>query len=263
MQEYFVWNTDPVIYGIGFLKIRWYSLMFIISFITGYHIVRKMFRDEGHNPELVSNLLTYSILGVIIGARLGHVLFYSPGYYFSNPLEIVMVWKGGLASHGGGLGIIIAVLLFCRRFKLNFLWLLDKIAAPTALLCGLVRIGNFFNSAIFGKPTDVAWAVVFKRTDPMLLPRHPTQLYESFSYLLVFALLCILYWRTDAKEHRGRLWGILLVSVTAARFCIEFLKENQVGFEQSMFLNMGQLLSVPFFCLGWVLIFKDKLKSKA
>ncbi|MDE3269529.1 MAG: prolipoprotein diacylglyceryl transferase [Pseudomonadota bacterium] len=261
MHEYFVWDIDPVIYGIGFLKIRWYSLMFIISFVVGYHIVRKMFRDEGQNPETVSSLLTYAILGVIIGARLGHVLFYSPGFYFSNPLEILMVWKGGLASHGGGIGIITAVLLFCRRFKLNFLWLLDRIAPPTALLCGLVRIGNFFNSAIYGKPTDVAWAVVFKRTDPMLLPRHPTQLYESLSYLLVFAVLCILYWGTNSKEQRGRLWGILLVAVTAARFSIEFLKENQASFEQSMFLNMGQLLSVPFFFLGWVLIFRNKFKS--
>ena len=272
MGEYFIWNASPEIFNLCsikildfsfcFIKVRWYSLMFIIGFIAGYHIVQKIFRAEGRDPELVSSLLTYTIFGVIIGARLGHVLFYDPNYYFANPIEIFKVWKGGLASHGGGAGAIISVLLFCRRKKLQFLWLLDRVAAPTALLCGLVRIGNFFNSAIYGIPTQVPWAVVFKRTDPSMLPRHPTQLYESFSYLLIFVLLCFLYWGTDLKKAQGRLWGLLMVLLTSARFTIEFWKENQASFEQGLLLNMGQMLSVPFFCVGLLLVFRGNKRVK-
>ena len=252
--EFFTWNASPEIYSIGFLKIRWYSLMFIIGFMGSYHIMRKMYRSAGHDDALVSSLLTWVILGTIIGARLGHCLFYNPSFYFSNPLEFFQVWKGGLASHGGFTGVMLAIFLYCRRYKMDFLWVVDRAAVGGLLIASLIRVGNFFNSEMIGTPSQLPWAIVFERIDTV--PRHPAQLYESLTYFGIFLLMSSLYRFTSICQHPGRLWGVTLAVSFSARFLLEFFKENQAGFEQDMFINMGQVLSVPFVSLGLFLILR-------
>lgn len=259
MDEFLIWNVSPEIYSLGILKIRWYSLMFIIGFISSYYIVRKIYRDEGYSEAQVSNLLTYVILGTIIGARLGHCFLYQPGFYFSNPLEIFKIWKGGLASHGGFTGVILAVLLYCRRYNIGFIWLIDRVSASALLIASLIRVGNFFNSEILGIPSQLPWAIIFSRVD--MIPRHPAQLYEALCYFCIFLFLSFLFWRTDSKNHPGRIWGTALAISFSVRFLLEFLKENQVDFEQELILNMGQILSVPFISLGLFLIFRNSSKA--
>lgn len=256
MEEFFTWNADPVIYSIGFLKIRWYSLMFIVGFVGSYQIIRKMYQRAGYSEAQASSLLTWVIVGTIVGARLGHCLFYNPSYYFSNPLEIFQVWKGGLASHGGFTGVMVAVLLYCRRYQIGFLWLVDRVAIGALLIAALIRIGNFFNSEIIGTPSQVPWAVVFERIDS--IPRHPAQLYESLTYFAIFLLLGGLYRYTKICSYPGRLWGTALAVSFSARFLLEFFKENQVNFEQDLFINMGQILSVPFVSLGLLLMLRNR-----
>ena len=253
--EFFTWNASPEIYSIGVLKLRWYSLMFIIGFMGSYHIMRKMYRAAGYDETLVSSLLTWVILGTIIGARLGHCLFYNPSFYFSNPLEIFQVWKGGLASHGGFTGVMLAILLYCRRYKMNFLWVVDRAAVGGLLIASLIRIGNFFNSEMIGTPSQLPWAIVFARVDTV--PRHPAQLYESLTYFAIFLLLSALYRFTSICRQPGRLWGVALAVSFSARFLLEFFKENQASFEEDMLINMGQLLSVPFISLGLFLILRN------
>ncbi len=257
-EEFFTWNVSPEIYSIGFLKIRWYSLMFIIGFLGSYHIMRQMYRTAGHHDALVSSLLTWVILGTIIGARLGHCLFYDPSFYFSKPLEILQVWKGGLASHGGFTGVMLAIFFYCRRYRMNFLWVVDRATIGGLLIAALIRIGNFFNSEMIGTPSQLPWAIIFTKTDNV--PRHPAQLYESLAYFAIFLLLSALYRFTAIAKHPGRLWGVALAVSFTARFFLEFYKENQAAFEQDMFINMGQVLSVPFVSLGLFLMLR---KSKA
>lgn len=259
--EFFTWNASPEIFSLGFLKIRWYSLMFIIGFISSYYIMRRMYRVAGHPDVLVSSLLTWVILGTIIGARLGHCLFYNPSFYFSNPLEIFQIWKGGLASHGGFTGVMVAIFLYARHYKMNFLWVIDRTTVGGLLIASLIRIGNFFNSEIIGTPSQLPWAVVFTRVDSV--PRHPTQLYESLTYFLIFVLLWSLYRYTKICSQPGRLWGVALAVSFSARFLLEFFKENQEAFEQDMFLNMGQVLSVPFVSLGLFLILRKNNPQSA
>jgi prolipoprotein diacylglyceryl transferase len=200
------------------------------------------------------------ILGTVIGARLGHCLFYSPGYYLSNPLEILMVWKGGLASHGATIGILIALYLYTKKKKENILWLLDRIVIVTAIGGASVRFGNLFNSEIIGKATDVPWAFIFTSVDD--IPRHPAQLYESIAYIILFFILLFLYIKKWKQLNRGFLFGLFLILLFSSRFFIEFYKENQSGFEAGMLLNMGQVLSIPFIITGVIFIFRS-LKSKA
>ena len=261
VAEFFTWNASPEIYSIGFLKIRWYSLMFIIGFMGSYHIMRKMYRAAGYDEALASSLLTWVILGTIIGARLGHCLFYNPSFYFSNPLEILQVWKGGLASHGGFTGVMLAVFLYCRRYQINFLWVIDRAAVGGLLIASLIRVGNFFNSEMIGTPSSLPWAIVFERIDSV--PRHPAQLYESLTYFGIFLLLSSLYRFTSICQQPGRLWGVSLAASFSARFVLEFFKENQAAFEQDMFINMGQVLSVPFVSLGLFLILRQSNSSES
>jgi len=257
------WDVSPLIFEIGFLKLRWYGLFFALSFVIGYQIVEKVFKREGKPLKDLESLTMTMVLSTIIGARLGHCLFYSPEYYLANPLKILMVWEGGLASHGGTIGILIGLWLFTRKRKnFDYMWLLDRIAWPTALSASLIRMGNLFNSEILGRATDVSWAFVFQRID--LIPRHPAQLYESISYFVIFIIMTLMYLKKGSKIKPGRLLGVFLTLVFSARFFIEFIKENQVGFEQSMTLNMGQLLSIPFVLAGLYLLFffeRNKIKQ--
>jgi prolipoprotein diacylglyceryl transferase len=196
------------------------------------------------------------IAGTTIGARLGHCLFYEPEIYLRNPIRILYIWEGGLASHGGTLGNLIGLIIFCNRYGYDLRWLIDRISIPTALTACFIRIGNLMNSEIIGKPTDGSWGVIFNRVDH--IPRHPSMLYESFCYFLTFLLMRYLYYKTNWAQYRGRLWGIFFICIFGARILIEYFKENQVAFENSMTMNMGQLLSIPFVLFGIGLIYLSK-----
>jgi prolipoprotein diacylglyceryl transferase len=213
--------------------------------------MRKMFRNEGLADELLDRLTIYMAIGTVVGARLGHCLFYEPEFYLSHPLEILQVWHGGLASHGAAAGIIIMLIIFSLREKISFFRLMDRIVIVAALSCFLIRTGNLMNSEIYGVETSLPWGFVFLRNNE-LVPRHPTQIYEGFAYLMVFFLLFRMYWKKKGDVYQGLLTSIFLILVFSARFFIEFVKEVQVPFEAKMALNMGQLLSIPFIIIGFL-----------
>lgn len=252
------WNVSPDIFSIGPITIRWYGLLFAMSFIVGYQIMVIIFKRENKSEHDLNDLVWYMILGTVLGARLGHCLFYNPDYYLSHPLEILQIWKGGLASHGAAIGIITALVLYARKKKeISFLWVIDRIVITVALSGFFIRLGNLFNSEIIGKPTNGNWGFVFVSVDN--IPRHPAQLYEAIAYLLIFIFLLTFYFRVKGKFKSGLLFGLFLITVFGFRFFVEFLKENQSIFEQNLFLNMGQLLSIPFVILGIYFLFrKDK-----
>ena len=267
--NYITWNVDPVIFTIGPLQLRYYGLLFATGFLIGYYIMQYVFNKEKIPEKELNNLSISVILGAVIGARLGHVLFYQPDYYFKNPLEILMIWHGGLASHGGALGVLIAVWIYTKKSKRSYLWALDRVAIPTALAGSLIRLGNLMNSEIIGKPTNLPWGFRFIRYyDPEqpidnFVPRHPAQLYESICYLVIFIILFYIYKKYKEKSPKGLLLGIFLISVFGMRFLIEFIKENQVPFESNMSINMGQILSIPFIIVGiWLLINVSRKKAK-
>lgn len=245
------WAPDPIIFQVGPLPLRWYSLGWLMAFGIGFYIVRWIYLREGKPERDLESVLFFMMLGAMIGARLGHVIFYRPGYYLQNPIEIIAVWKGlrGLASHGGTLGIMLALFWYTRkRPDQPYLWLLDRVAIPTALGGMFIRLGNLMNSEILGLPSDVPWAMVFSRVDN--LPRHPAQLYEAIAYLIIFVFLLTLYRRRGATLPHGTIIGIFLAMVFSARFFIEFVKERHVPFEMGLPLNMGQILSIPMVILG-------------
>lgn len=246
------WNASPEIFTLGPLQVRWYSLMFIIGFAVGFKMIEWMCKREGKPLDKLDTCLFYVMGGTLIGARLGHCLLYEPDYFLAHPLEILMVWRGGLASHGGTAGVMLALWIFSRKnHEFSFSWLLDHLAVPTALIAGLIRIGNFFNSEIIGRPADLPWSVVFERVDQ--IPRHPAQLYESLSYFILFVINFWLYKR-NPKRPAGFLFGLTMIWIFTARIILEFFKENQEPFEAGMLLNMGQLLSIPFILLGIFLV---------
>lgn len=250
----FVWDVDPEIFRIGPLAPRWYGLLFALGFVFGYWIMERIYRHEGRSEESLSSLFLYVFLGTLIGARLGHVLFYQPDYYLRRPWEILMIWQGGLASHGGFSGVLIAIYLHLRKTReMSFLELADRLTIPSMLTAALIRVGNFFNSEILGAPSSVPWAVVFARVDNV--PRHPAMLYEALAYAAIFVWLYLAYWRTGIARVPGRMLGATFVTAFGARFLIEFLKEAQAPFEQALPLNMGQLLSLPFIAIGvWLFV---------
>jgi phosphatidylglycerol---prolipoprotein diacylglyceryl transferase len=247
------WNVGPEIFSIGPLTLRWYGLLFAVAFYLGYRVVRYFFVREGYPVMQVDRLLIWVILGTVLGARLGHTLFYEPDVYLHDPFRILMIWEGGLASHGGTLGVVLALFVYSRRHRLSYAWLLDRVSIPVPLGGGIIRIGNLFNSEILGAPTRKPWGVVFDRVDSV--PRHPAQVYEALTYFLIFAGLWALYQKSErARRAPGLFFGLFLVFVYGARFLLEFIKENQVPFEQGMRLNMGQLLSIPAVLAGAALI---------
>lgn len=248
------WDVDPVIFSIGSFSLRYYSLFFAIAFWLGYLIVAKMFKDQNLPDDWVDKIFIYVIVATIIGSRLGHVFFYNWDYYSQHPIEILQVWKGGLASHGGTLGIMIALLLYNRFVShKTFLWSADCLTIPVALAAFFIRMGNLMNSEIIGIPTDMPWGFRFLRlcaSPDLAVPRHPTQIYEALFYLSVFFLLSFLYWKKRLITRHGALFGIFMVCVFGFRILIEALKENQEAFEDAMTLNMGQQLSIPFVIIG-------------
>lgn len=250
-----IWNADPIMFHIGTWSVRWYGLLFALGFVAGIYIVTKMFKREGVKTELVDSLFLYVVIGTVIGARLGHVFFYDWGYYSQHPAEIIKIWHGGLASHGGAIGIILMLWLWSRTVsKKSILWAMDKVAIPTALAGAFIRTGNLINSEIYGTATSVPWAFTFIREDN--IPRHPTQIYEALAYLLVFAFLMYMYWKTDIRLHEGKLFGWFMLLVFGFRFFVEFLKVDQSAFEANMMLNMGQWLSIPLVLVGLFFILR-------
>ncbi len=243
------WNVDPEIIKIGPFALRYYSLMFVIGFITMGQYVSKLFKEDGKNPEDVSSLTSYIIGGMLIGARLAHCLFYEPDYYLQRPLEILFVWQGGLASHGGYVGVIIAVLLFLKKHpQYIFLRLMDCIAGPCLFVGGLIRVGNLFNSEIYGRPTDLPWAVVFEKIDN--IPRHPAQIYEAIGYFSIAFLLAYLYKTKNKQWKNGKVFAIAMIVSFGFRFFIEFTKDEQSTLLNEPLINMGQWLSVAFALFG-------------
>ena len=250
------WNVNPEIFSLGPLSIRWYGLLFASGFLIGYYIGEKMLKSENVDQKWIDSLFFYIIIATVVGARLGHVFFYGWDYYSQHPGEIIKVWHGGLASHGGALGILIAMYLHSKWVtKRTMLWTLDRIVVPTALVAAFIRTGNLMNSEIYGIQTALPWGVIFERNGETVA-KHPTQIYEALSYLISFGVLMYLYWKTSAKNRPGLLLGAFFVLIFSARFFIEFIKEDQELFEAGMTLNMGQWLSVPFIIIGALLVYR-------
>ena len=260
MLDFVTWMADPAIFTIGAREIRWYGLAFAIGFAIGYWIVEQMWKKEQLPPAWIDSLLIYTMLGTVIGARLGHCLFYAPDYYLANPVEILKIWEGGLASHGGTLGLMIALVLYSRSQKINIMRVLDNVAIVTPICACAIRMGNLMNSEIIGRVTDVPWAFIFERVD--MQPRHPGQLYEALCYACFFFVGWWFYKHKPERVGTGFFFGLCLVLIFTSRILIEYTKENQVGFEDGMLLNMGQLLSVPFVLLGLYCMMGGRLCRK-
>lgn len=259
MNWYIDWNMDGVV--IEGLPFRWYSVLFLIGYTLGYLVFKRFFVRENAPLEWLDSLLMYMVISTILGARLGHCIFYDWDYYSQHPLEMILPVQfdpfqftgfRGLASHGGAIGIVSALWLWSRRHsKLPVLWVMDRMVVATALTGAFIRLGNLFNSEIVGERTDVAWGFIFRQLGEDF-PRHPVQLYESISYLLIFFFLHYLYWKTDARNQLGRLFGMFFLTIFGVRFILEFLKRSQGGFEDALgnVLTTGQWLSIPLILMG-------------
>jgi len=260
-MEHFVWNINPTLLHLGPLQLRWYGLLFVGSFFLGAMILNWIYKREGKDPAVVENLLIYLMVGAVIGSRLVHCLFYEPEFYLSHPLEILYVWKGGLASHGGLLGVFISMYIFARNYKESYMWIVSRVAIPGALTAAFVRFGNLFNSEILGKPSDAPWAIIFERID--LVPRHPVQLYEAFAYLSILLLLVLLYRKVTPTFATKILPGVFLVLLFTARFFIEETKTRQAAYITELPFSTGQLLSIPYIIVGIVwIIWAIKTRNK-
>ena len=266
------WNIDEELFSIGSFGIRYYSLCWLLAFALSYILMLKVFKREGKTQDQLDQLSIYIFLGTLIGARLGHCLFYEFSYYIQHPLEMILPfqktaegWKmtgfQGLASHGAAIGILTSLYLYSRKTNTNFVWIADRLVLVVPLAGAAVRLGNFFNSEIIGKPveSDLPWAVVFERVD--MIPRHPAQLYEAIGYVILFLILWSMY-QKNVKPRAGLFFGIFLTVLFSIRLFVELFKENQEAFESTMLLNMGQLLSIPFILIGLYLIFRSKNITK-
>ncbi|MDD7456491.1 MAG: prolipoprotein diacylglyceryl transferase [Bacteroidales bacterium] len=265
------WNIDPILIHIGNFELRYYGLCWALGFLIGYILVKKIFIKENIESKYLEALFLYVFLGALIGARLGHCLFYDWEYFSHHILEIFLpvsftpsgvkfTGYAGLASHGGAIGVILAVLLYNRKYHIPILSILDKLAFATPVLGALIRIGNFFNSEIIGAPTNVGWAVVFDRVDA--LPRHPAQLYEAFAYIITFIVLCFAYrYKYKHGIRDGLIFGLCIMLIFVARFFIEYCKEVQepfeIGLRESIGMDMGQILSIPFIIVGLFYTFRS------
>lgn len=259
MLDYIVWNVNPEIFS-GFIPVRWYGLMFAVGFLIGYEIVARMFKHEGAPERWLGILLVYVVIATIVGARLGHVFFYEWDEYKVDPIRILYIWEGGLASHGGTIAIILAVILYSIFVtKRSPLWTFDRLVIAIALVGGLIRLGNLFNSEIYGTATTLPWGFMFVRSREWHQlyegqAVHPTQIYEALCYFALFALLMWMYWKKNAEERPGLILGVFFIGIFLPRFLIEYIKNDQVAREATMTLNIGQQLSIPFIVLGLLLV---------
>jgi len=261
LDLYIKWNTSPGFDFLG-LNFHWYGILWGLNFIQGYYVLYFLLKKEGRPVKWTDYAFIAMLLGTLIGARLGHVFFYSWSFYKDNLIEILMVWKGGLASHGAVFGIVLALWIFSIKVsKKSVFWILDRLMIPIAIGCFLIRFGNLINQEIVGLPTEVPWAFIFPKVD--YLPRHPSQLYESLSYLMIAVVLFIIYKRNNGFIQQKFFTGFFFTFAFLFRFLLEFTKENQSEFENGMLLNMGQWLSVPFFILGVYWMYSSIIKLKA
>jgi prolipoprotein diacylglyceryl transferase len=262
---YINWNPDPEIFKIFGFPIRYYGILWAVGIALAYMVVQWEYRQKKIDDKIFEPLFLYCFFGILIGARLGHCLFYQPEYYLNHFVEMILPikqlpgggWKfigyEGLASHGGTLGLMIALALYAQKMKMHYIDVVDMIAVATPITACCIRLANLMNSEIIGKPTDVSWAFIFERVDE--LPRHPAQLYEALAYLALFFVMIYLYKRGGKLIHRGFFFGLCLTAIFTFRFFVEFLKENQVSFEDGMTFNMGQWLSIPFIVIGAYFMF--------
>ncbi|QRX63381.1 prolipoprotein diacylglyceryl transferase [Dysgonomonadaceae bacterium zrk40] len=263
------WDVDPTLFTIFGREIRWYGLLWVVGLIVAVSMVQRIFKHEDLPEKWFDSLFVYMMVGIIAGARLGHCLFYEPGYYLANPVEILKVWEGGLASHGGVIGIIIAVWLYSRKVtKQSMLWTFDRVMVPTGFTAAMIRLGNLMNHEIYGGPTDQPWGFRFvdniyqwmQGAEPIFTePSHPTQIYEAAAYLVVFGITVWLYWGTDSKDRKGLITGVGILIIFLFRFFVEYIKNVQVDSENAMRestgLILGQWLSVPFIIWGlWLIV---------
>ena len=268
------WNPAPEIFKIGAFAIRYYSLMFVIAFMLGLQIMKKIYIKDNISLEKLDSLFIYIVISTLIGARLGHFLFYDPEFLFSKPLEVLLPFRfspefqftgyAGLASHGAAIGIITALYFYSKNvLKKPLLFILDRITIPVAIAGVFIRIGNLMNSEIIGKPTNSDFGFVFKRLGEDF-PRHPAQLYEAFCYLIIFVILLFVYWKTEKKEKPGYIFGLFFALLWSARFAVEFFKEKQVEGGENWFLglNTGQVLSIPLVIIGLYFMFRAVKKNK-
>jgi len=301
LLNYITWNVDPVLIHLGSLQIRWYGLLWALGFLIGYFIMKRIYKREKMTDDSMDKLLIYMLVSTVIGARLGHCLFYEPDYYLSNPLKMLAVWEGGLASHGGAIGILIGLWLYVRDYnkskkekdnlqQINYIWILDRIVVAVCLVGALIRVGNVMNHEIYGTPTSLPWGFVFLRGSEQFcgtfdnytacnawdapcppsewLPCHPTGLYEAFFCLVAMGILLWMYYKRDlGHKQPGLMFGTFLVIIFGSRILIEFLKNVQVDFERNMTFDMGQWLSVPFVLIGigvivWSFVHRKKVEEK-
>ena len=260
---YVDWNMDPVIFPIGGLEIRYYSLMWVAAILIGAKFFDYVCKKEGLKQKVSESIFVYGATATILGARIGHCLFYEPENYLTRPWAIITEFRnGGLASHGAAIGILIGLWLFSRRNKLPYMWSLDRIMVPTGIGGALVRLGNLFNSEIFGTETTLPWGFKFLRSNEWIhnyspMACHPTQIYEAICYLITFAITCVMYFKYDhARRRPGAIFGVGLIGIFLSRIIIESIKNTQVNFELNMTLNMGQWLSVPFVLFGIYMVYR-------
>lgn len=256
-----IWDVDPVAFTIPGIDwpVRWYGLLFVFGLLVSQYVMFYIFEKDGKTRKHVEDLTIYVVVGTIIGARLGHVIFYDLGYYLDNPSEILMIWRGGLASHGGAIGIIVAIYLYCRKYKLGFLWVFDRLVIVVAFTGACIRVGNLMNSEIIGTVTDLPWGFKFLRAYPPELAldfRHPAQLYEAI-YVLILGIVLFWMWRHKRAELKnGFMFGFFMAVLFSLRFLDEFVKIDQEAFEASLPINMGQILSIPFILAGVYLMMR-------
>ena len=284
LLNYITWNVDPVLIHLGSLEIRWYGLLWALGFLVGYFVMRRMYRREKMTDDSMDKLLIYMLVFTVIGARIGHCLFYEPEFYLSHPLKMLAVWEGGLASHGGAIGILIGLWIYVRNYnkspkkkdekqRITYIWILDRIVVAVCLVGALIRVGNVMNHEIYGTPTSLPWGFVFLRGAEQFcgtfdnytacnawdapcppsqwLPCHPTGLYEAFFCLVAMGILLWMYYKRDLGNRQpGLMFGTFLIIIFGSRILIEFLKNVQVDFERDMVFDMGQWLSIPFVLVG-------------
>lgn len=282
------WQPHIEAFQIGSFGVRWYALLWAIGLIAAYFIVKKLYKHQGISLDKFDPLFLYCFLGILIGARLGHCLFYEPEYYLGSVQGVIEMflpvkilpdgsWKyhgyAGLASHGGAIGCFLAMMIYAKRNYLRFMTVLDNVCIATPMTACCIRLGNLMNSEIIGRPTDVSWAFLFHTNDAMvngvIVPRHPAQLYEALAYLLIFVLLVTVYWMRsgtsvqNARVGTGLYFGLCLTLIFTFRFFIEFIKKEQVDFEKGMMLDMGQILSIPFVLVGLYFVIRSIRSSQS
>ena len=278
IMDSITWTASPNLFSLGSITVRWYGLMFAIGFLVGYEIVYRIFRHEGARESWVGSLFIYVVVATIVGARLGHVFFYDWAYYSQHLGDIPKIWEGGLASHGGTLGIILAIWLYSRYVtRKPMLWTLDRLVVPVGLVAALIRIGNLMNHEIYGGETSLPWGFKFITNEAphhylnqfmngatptpefFTAPCHPTQIYEALFYLLTFAMCLLMYWRWRCQEREGLIFGVFMLGIFVPRFFIEYIKNVQepweIAMRDSWGIDQGQLLSIPFIVLGiWLIV---------